>query len=269
MNSFGRFIGTLVALLLIFTGVILLLGNLGFLVVDPVELIVDFWPVFLIIIGLYFIWLRLRPARKPKAVTLSEGIGGAAKARINVDFGAGELRINPLRQGDNVFEGTFRFEADKLVDRAGDTVNVTLRRSRRSYPLFSSRYADDWRIGLTTKIPLSLRLNTGASRVFVDLIDNNVELVELYTGASDVALQLPRASGYTRVKAGGGATNIKLDIPQGVAARIKTAAALSSLRVDEKRFPKVDSGFASPDFESAQNKVDIEISTGVSSVTIS
>lgn len=267
MNAFGRFLGALIALVFIFVGVALLLGNLGFLVVDPVELIVDFWPVVLIATGLYIIWLFVRPAQMPKGVTLSESLGGAARADITIDFGAGELRISPLKENDNLFEGGFVTKPEKQVSRSGDSVRMKLTRLQWTFPPFS-RWADNWRVGLTTKIPLILRLNTGASRVFVDLTDNLVELVELNTGASEVAVQFPKASGYTRAVVKGGATNIRLETPQGVAARIKSTGALGSLNVDEKRFPRSNGLFVSPDFESAQNKVDVEISAGVSSVTV-
>jgi hypothetical protein len=268
MNTFGRFIGAIVALGFILIGAVLLLGNLGFLMVDPIEVIVDFWPGLLILLGLYFIWMFARPRRRPEGVALAETLESAKKADLTFDFGAGELNVYPLEESDNLFQGTFSLKPEKRVSRAGDMVKVRLGRSEWLFPPFTwSR--DDWRLGLTTVIPLTLHINTGACRVVVDLTENLVELVELNTGASDVSIQFPRASGFTRAVIKGGAANIRLVIPSGVAAAIKSTGALGSLNVDEKRFPRTNGSFASPDFESAQNKVDIEISTGVSSVTIS
>ncbi|MCL6472758.1 MAG: DUF5668 domain-containing protein [Firmicutes bacterium] len=269
MNPFGRFIGRLVALLFILTGAVLLLGNLGFIVADPFKLAADLWPVLLIIIGLYFIWLRLRPAGKPKSVVLAESLGDASRADINVNFGAGALIINPLKKSDNLFEGDFLMKPEKLVRRSGSFAEVKLRYLQWPFLSFFSWSEDDWKVGLSTKIPLSLRLNTGASRVVANLTDNKIETLDLNTGASDVVLKLPKASGYTRVLVKGGATDIKFDVPKGVAARIKSTGTLSSLKVDEKRFPMNGSLFVSPDFDSAQNKVDIIVSAGASSITVS
>jgi hypothetical protein len=95
-----------------------------------------------------------------------------------------------------------------------------------------------------------------------------VELVELSTGASDVTLRLPESSGFTRVVAKGGAADIKLEVPYGVAARISSSRALSSLNIDERRFPWNGTVYISPDYETGKNRVDIEISIGVSSITI-
>lgn len=86
MNLFGRFIGILVALVLIFVGVVLLLGNLGILTIDPFRLIADFWPVLLIILGLYFIWLRVRQPRPVNPTPLSQSLEGATRADVSVNY---------------------------------------------------------------------------------------------------------------------------------------------------------------------------------------
>lgn len=270
MNLFGRFLGVLIALIFILIGAVLLLSNLGFLAVDPIELITNLWPLLLIAIGLYVIWMFVRPLRTPQGgVTVSEKLGGAARADVSVNFGAGELRITSLKDDENLFEGDFLSKPEKSVDRSGDLVKVKLSRSQWMLPPFFPAYRDDWRLRLNRRIAITLRLNTGASTVLADLSENLIDWVEVNTGASDVTVKLPKASGYTRAIVKGGATNIKLEIPDGVGAKIRSTGALGSLAVDERRFPRLDSGFASPDYESASNRVDIEISTGVSSVTVS
>lgn len=267
MGSLGRFVGLLLAAFLIFVGTVLLLGNLGLIAAEPVELIVDFWPLLLIAIGLYVIWVRLAPVPAAAETTLSEPLLGASKGQVAIDFGAGDLNISPLKGGDELVRGTFRFRAEKAVKRSGGSVEVRLRRGEWSP--FGRGYADDWRVGLTTAIPLTVRLNTGACRVRADLSDNKVEVLDLSTGASDVTLKLPASSGLTRVLVKGGATDVKIIVPRDVAARITSKVALGAVRVDEERFPRTDGGFESKDFESAPNKADIEVSAGAASVTVS
>ena len=41
------------------------------------------------------------------------------------------------------------------------------------------------------------------------------------------------------------------------------------MTVDETRFPGFDNRYQSPDYETAANKVDIDIETGVGSVSVS
>jgi hypothetical protein len=43
---------------------------------------------------------------------------------------------------------------------------------------------------------------------------------------------------------------------------------LSDIKVDRSRFTNMGSTFQSPDFETAPNKIDIEVETGIGSVSI-
>ena len=79
---------------------------------------------------------------------------------------------------------------------------------------------------------------------------------------------LPRAAGATTVRAESGAASLTIEVPAGVAARIRSRMALGSSQVDEARFPRVGDGYESPDYATAANRVDIDISGGVGSVKV-
>ncbi|HEY3375793.1 MAG TPA: DUF5668 domain-containing protein [Candidatus Aquicultor sp.] len=265
--SFGRFINLVIALVLIVAGAVLLLSNLGYISVNPFTLIFEFWPLVLVVLGLYFLWLRFRPMPRFTSSNLAEPLGSATRADVTVDFGAGELTIDPLGESDKLIDGSFRYQPSLSVGKQGTTTRVKL--GHAEWPWFSvfPSAADNWRIGLTTRIPLNVCINTGASRVFADLSSNIVENIELHTGASDVTLRLPQ-HGSTRVRIEAGAASIRVEVPQGVSARIISKSALSSLDVDQRRFPPAAAGYASPDYDTAQDKADIEVSTGMASVNI-
>ena len=58
-------------------------------------------------------------------------------------------------------------------------------------------------------------------------------------------------------------------VPPGVAAQIDFDGGVSSMDIDESRFPKQDNGqYVSPDFSNAANRVTIKIEAGVSDITI-
>lgn len=269
MGQFGKFLGLLTGLIVIIIGIALLLGNLGLLRVDLVSLIIDLWPLALIAIGAYFIWLRFRPRPEPTPTSISEPIDGAARAEVEVEFGAGELLVAGLDKDDLLFEGTSLFEVEKSTQRSGDTVKVRLRRAPGAWlPSTASLHAERSELFLSRKLPLVLRFNMGACRALIDLTENKIERVEVNTGASDVTVRLPRAAGLTRAIAKGGAASIRFEVPEGVAARIVSKGGLSSINIDEKRFPKTAGGFSSTDYDSTSNKADIEIDTGVSGVSV-
>jgi hypothetical protein len=62
--------------------------------------------------------------------------------------------------------------------------------------------------------------------------------------------------------------SLHLEVPEGVAARIRSRMALGRTTVNESRFPRTIDGYASPDFMTAPHRVDIEVQGGVGSITI-
>jgi hypothetical protein len=102
----------------------------------------------------------------------------------------------------------------------------------------------------------------------LDLRELTVRRLELQTGASETRVLLPRASGQTEVKAAHGAASLVLDVPAGVAARIRTRMAIGRTQIDQSRFPPSPGGYESPDFATAANRVDIDAEGGVGSLTV-
>jgi hypothetical protein len=125
-----------------------------------------------------------------------------------------------------------------------------------------------WTMGLTTEVPLDLRIDAGASRAVLDLGGLRVRALDLQTGASETRIRLPRAAGVTTVKAQTGAASLTLEVPAGVAARIRTRMALGSTEIDTARFPASGTGYESSDFATAANRVDIDLQGGVGSVRV-
>jgi hypothetical protein len=65
-----------------------------------------------------------------------------------------------------------------------------------------------------------------------------------------------------------GAASIVLRVPENVAARIRVGGALSGVQVDRDRFPRQGDVYQSPDYETAENKAEIHVETGVGSITV-
>ncbi len=79
---------------------------------------------------------------------------------------------------------------------------------------------------------------------------------------------MPRAAGATTIKAQAGAASLTIEIPTGVAARIRTRMALGSTQVDTARFPRGGAGYESPDYSTAPNRVEIDVQGGVGSLRV-
>ena len=129
-------------------------------------------------------------------------------------------------------------------------------------------YRRTWTLALSDAIPLSVRVNTGASDNKIDLSALRVTRLKLDAGASSTKVTLPAHAGFTEVRGSTGAASLDIIVPEGVAARIHTSSALASVSVDRNRFPKAASGYQSPDYDTAANKVDISFDIGVGSISI-
>ena len=246
----------------IVVGVALLASTTGRLAEAPLDLIAEWWPILLVIVGLWFLLGALVPGgRATERLTLP--LAGIAAANVRIRFGAGELFAGRASPG-NLVDGTF---AGGVIQQPIGPGAVELRQDTA----FGVPWLDHdarWDVGLTGEVPLDLRLDVGAARSELDLSSVRLRSLVLHTGASDTRVRLPRAAGETTVRAETGAASLTLEVPAGVAARIRSRVALGRVNVDVSRFPQTPDGFASPDYGTASNRVDIDISGGVGSTRI-
>jgi hypothetical protein len=123
---------------------------------------------------------------------------------------------------------------------------------------------------LAPKVPItSLTVQTGATNARLDLSGLQVGALDLSIGAATTWLRLPEAAGLTTAHISGGASTLTIEVPQGVAAQIQLRGGLSTVNVDQSRFPQVsDNLYRSPDYDTATNKVDLSIETGVTTIQI-
>ena len=200
----------------------------------------------------------------PVTERLDIGLDGAPDAEVMVTFGAGRLAIGRAAPGmlvDGTCEGGVKAER-------GAPGRVRLSPPAPSN-LSWNRAPYSWRVGLSGEVPLSLRVETGAAESELDLSSLRVAALRLRTGASETRVTLPSSAGFTRVDAEGGAAAMWFHVPDGVAARIRSAIALGTSDVDLARFPRAPAGgWQSPDYENAANRVEIEVRGGVGSVSI-
>ena len=66
-----------------------------------------------------------------------------------------------------------------------------------------------------------------------------------------------------------GAASLRFLVPAGVAARIRSSMGLGSTDIDGLRFPKDASGvWVSPDWATAEHRVEFDLRGGVGSVSV-
>ena len=286
-------------LILLLVGTLLLFSSLGIVTVEVWSAVLS---VVLIVLG---VRLLLRVAAGPGAAQgeeVSIPLGDVIGARVHVRHGAGRLRIGGSASPGALLEGTFwggvsvrrRRRGDEVQQpvaverptdaqakegkgerrygqRRGDEVEVGLEPRGLPGIVAPWNWGDEgfgWSFGLNSEIPLTLRVETGASEVQLDLTDLRLSSLRIQTGASSVRVALPARAGYTRARIEAGAASLSVNVPSEVAARVRCQGALASVDIDRSRFPRSGGVYQSVQYAEAENTIDIDVEAGLGSIRI-
>lgn len=265
MKRSSMFWGTI----LLLGGFLLLLDNLDLLPVRVWDLL---WPTLLVVLGIWILVGSLTSRRVLADEHVVIPLEGAARANLRINHGAGRIRLRSDSSVDNLAEGDFGGGMDLRTSRQGDTLDVEMSVPSRNFQMWPwgwNREGMNWSLGINKQVPLRIDIRTGANEADLDLTDLQVTDLRMYTGASSTHLALPASAGYTKVYIEAGAASVSIRIPENVAARIRSHGGLSSINIQPARFQRVDGGvYQSEGYDAAQNKVEVDIQSGVGSVNI-
>jgi hypothetical protein len=294
-------------LLLICLGALLLLNNLGLVSWDIWPVILQFWPLALVLLGLQALisgrvdWASLvllllavvavwigtniatwtprerRAFGPPTAEAFQQPLQGARSARLDVEFGAGELRLDGaagsglLATGrlNGAGQGRLR-SAYRVRDGVGELEVEAAGGGAGRFPFWHrmDESAGDLTLSVTREIPIELDVEAGIANAMLDLRELQVSSLRFETGASQSTVVLPDR-GITRADIRGGAASMTIVVPEGVAARIQTSGSgLSEMSIDQSRFPRNGSVYESADYANAPNRVDVRLEVGLANVVI-
>jgi hypothetical protein len=251
--------------ILIVMGVLFLLSTLGIITVDIWGII---WPTFLILAGVWLLWGAIfRPKLRSEHATIP--LEGAERAQVRLSHGAGRLDIHAGAGPENLVEGDFGGGLDLRQQRSGDLLEARMSIADHwgGFHFWDSGRLD-WDVAFNQNVPISLQIDGGANNIHLDLTDLKVTDFTMKNGASSTEIIFPANAGLTRARISSGAASLQARIPPGVAGRIRFQGGMSTLNVDSRRFPSQAGVYQSPDFDIAQNKVDLEIEMGAGSVEV-
>lgn len=262
----------LFGVLLIGVGVLYFLNNANVLRVSWDVL----WPIVLVALGALFLVQAMRPASQPTgtgAAPLLAGpdgrpgpAGGGSAIRIpregatqlefDLGVGAGTFRVGggatELVEAKSVREDIFaRF------DRSGQRTRVQLRQDANWVP-WAFRGGTEWDVRIAEDVPTAFSLHAGAGDFSVDLSRLRIVDARLSIGAAKLLVVLPRPNGEVNVRVTAGASDVRVQIPDGVQARVRTEGGL--LRVEGRG--------ETPEYATSRDRVTVSVSGGASSVRV-
>jgi Domain of unknown function (DUF5668)/Cell wall-active antibiotics response 4TMS YvqF len=285
--------------ILVALGVVFLLNNLGYLGWGVWETLARLWPVLLIAIGLDLmigrrsilgsalvallvlaalgmaVWwtgLWLPAGVAVTSETISQPLGVARRADVDIGMSAGRLIVGPLAESDNLIEGMIAKGSGEQVLRdfaiSGDNATFKLRsQAAWVFPVRERRGERvEWSLLLNRDIPLRLHIDNGAGQATLDLARLQVADLDVNTGVGQTTLTLPQ-QGQVQARINGGIGETVVIIPAGMAARIEATTGLGQVNVvgNYQRDGKVS---ISPGYDGATNRVDLVVNGGIGSITV-
>jgi Domain of unknown function (DUF5668) len=212
--------------------------------------------------------------------TFDTDAAGASQVAIVIHFGAGQLTVGPLIGAGSTALASIRYNGPpNLMPQPNYSVSDGMGVLRYEPPSGNARgwlpfvgeqsATPQMDVELSGAVPItSLTLQTGATQAHLDLSNLRVANLDVSVGAASTWIRLPEM-GVTTAHVNGGAATVTLEIPQGVAAQVRQRGGLSTFNIDQTRFPPAGEGiYRSIDYATAQNKVDLDIETGLTTIQI-
>jgi hypothetical protein len=195
-------------------------------------------------------------------------LGSPRNGRLRFTSGAHRLVV----QADLHLRGLYRARFESRAPRVGVRGGIVTIR----YPRFSN---DDWltywserpaEVTLNAQIPWDIEVRGGVSRLLADLRGLRLGSLRLEGGASRIEVVLPAPSDTVAVLILGGASNVAICRPEGVAARLRVGGGATNLRFDDRRVCAVggDLNLGSRYYDCAADRYDVTVTGGANNLSL-
>lgn len=278
----------------IFAGLLFLLANLGVVDIEWREAW-KLWPVVIIIVGLSImslrgwlsalvygvsailiaslVWITLTGGLKTAETELiqndfsiSRESDDVKRLDVNIETGASTLDISS-HNGDEMVVGKIESRVSDLeasTELDGDVQEVTLSQ-KRNVRLFGPGPLNELSVRLNKQLPISLSIDSGASKIEADLSEVMLESLDVDSGASLLELRLGDKHDRTDVKIDTGVSSVTLYVPEDSGVRLTVDSGLSSRDLPDGFKETGKDTYESANYRDAKNKIVINLDMGVSS----
>ncbi|MBA1334472.1 MAG: hypothetical protein HPY66_2321 [Firmicutes bacterium] len=281
-------------IILIAIGVIWMLNNLGYSTWFLWEGLFKLWPLILVIVGISVIfrgkgyiitiaWLlffasilgygilgynvtRIETVRTPHVVM--DAKPGTSNGKLSITLDAGNFTFN---SEDSSLLRAYIPDPDvsRSVDFTGNnsTAVIDIKQTRKvGFPREGKTY--NYEFGLNKNLSWEIDVNTGAMNGVIDLSDLDVSRLDLNMGAGNIKVSFGDISRHCEADLNSGASNIHLVIPEGVGTRIKFDGVIKNSNLNALNWEKSERYYTSPNYSTADKKLDIDLNMGVGRLTI-
>ncbi len=298
MNKRYRRPGITGPIILISFGLIFLLNNLGLIELNLWDVVMRFWPILLIAIGLDILigrrsaWGAVIAAvvvlallaggivffdNQPQRTYASENfeipLGNVEEATISLDPALGYLLVDALPKGSNMLlRGEVRpfsgEEIGKTVDISGTRATIDLRTEGVIVAPFFGGWSNQpsWDLSLHPGVFTYLIVDFGVGKAELDLQDLQIGEIHVEQGIGQMILLLPSTDNM-EINLDGGIGEIQVVIPEDVGVRLRAGVGIGNVLVPSD-YTRDGDFYLSPGYAAAENQIEIVIDLGIGSVQV-
>lgn len=256
------------AFIFIAAGVIWLLRNAGVITIEQISVLLRLWPLILIVVGVQLLIggqnttlgqlivlggivlmiglmligpsLGLAADIDIRSLNVTEPLGAAQSAQVNLAMSIGEGSVYALSDGDQLVAADVRYIGEAELDvRGGSQAVVTLTNETNGSSqtvgfLGLSLGENDLysHIGLSPTIPLDLTVSGGVGSTALDLSGLQLTRLQIHTGVGDTTITLPPTAEQLVVEINGGVGKNVLILPDGATIRASISGGVGDMEID-------------------------------------
>lgn len=244
-------------------GVLFLLGNFGYLSLNTWQIVVNYWPLLLVALGIDILFGR-RAGVAGRAVSvvlalallaglvfliiaqpvigssmtsqaLSESLQGATSAEVNLSQAAGEMQVSRGAASGQLVSGNLRtsnmraIRKDYTVQNGRGVLQLREEGVNVGFNSVSSNYL--WDVKLNDTIPTDLTVSLGAGEGNIDLTGLKVTNLDGNLAVGQMTVTLPAGGASGKLSSAVG--EIIVRVPRGQAVNIHVSRAITALEVGD------------------------------------
>ena len=181
---------------------------------------------------------------------------------IDINTGIGELKIDSLDHVDYLYElGTAKAgEYRPVVDYSEKEEAGYLKISQRNDIKFIGK--NKWKLNLHPLFTHTIDINIGMGRFNFSLENLKIKDLRIKSGLARLNVFLGQDTEAMKLKMA--VSNISLNLPEGKAVSIKMDTLICNNNFTDRGLIKTGEYYKSPDFETASDKLEIEINSPLS-----
>ncbi len=273
-------------IILIFIGLFWILKSFDWVSMDLFGSLRTLWPVFIIAGGLTFffkresylprviLWLLVFVLIGGYAIYLgSQDVMGTESSKtftMRSDIQSASLLVEVSGANLDVGSGSELAVVDTNIESIqyeydeGSNPRILYRQNNS---LLGWNSKQGFKARLNRDIPWTIEVNTGTTKGTLDLSDIELNQCTINTGSCDLDILAGNKSREARITINGGAVNLKITLPEDVGLRVSSSSAVTRIN-GQVDLLEQDSVYHSDNFDSAPNKLYLDMACGAGSITV-